>query len=67
MIINRISHAKIKIIIFISNSECKQIMRWKVENSITFDYYYDEEIFTHMLKKTNDLSLFLSKMNFANV
>ena len=41
-------------------------MRWKIKNSITFDYYYDEEIPTHMLKKTNDSLLFLSKMNLAD-
>ena len=53
-------------IIFILNTQFKQIMRWKTENSITCDYYYDEEIPTRILKKTNDSSLFLLKMNLIN-
>ena len=31
------------------------------------EYYYDEKIFARVLKKINDTSLFLSKIDFANI
>ena len=41
-------------------------MRWKIEDSIMCDYYYDEDISTRVLKKINDSSLFLLKMDLIN-